>query len=300
MGIFDFLKKKKKTLIVPEGHKVVVLKCCPHPTVIRMECGIWVADFGNTMDYNMFDMVFGKVGAVMEEEKKGSFLWLFQQKALDAQDKQSKRHYVQSRLAWLKEKKGFSHTCIFISEAGKDTQYMQDLKNLDFHVRYSGEDDACFVEVHKPGGEIIVGMVGEEFKGESSSGYTDLDQLIFDIAEHKLESDLETLYQILPEEEFYLPMKMISARKPGEAFKTGQGDQVATSKLPNGMIMVSIYTRTTIMRTSFGGMTGKEALRMILKMDGVDGLIVINKSNSWVGINKAVAADILNGRYAKL
>jgi len=301
MGIFDILKRKKKdTVVIPEGHEVVVVSGGASPALSKMDSGVWIADFGAKPEFTDLDMLINQVKDILKNENEGLILWIIQKGLITLLTNDSKKNYLITRFHKIQSNRKFSNVAIFQPEASKNIELMSQVYEIGFGVHFSAPDGACFIEVHKPEG-IVVGMCGDAFKGNRTDGI-DIDSLIYDIAEYKKESDNQELYKIMIDYEFHFPISVESTEQiaHGSSITTNENTKISMPrhKLPNGMNMIGVYTRTSEMKSEFAGITGKEALEMVLKCEDVEGLMVINKNDSWMGITKEGVKNILDCGYA--
>ncbi|HTD24719.1 MAG TPA: hypothetical protein VK738_18830 [Terriglobales bacterium] len=118
----------------------------------------------------------------------------------------------------------------------------------------------------------------------------DIDQLIFEIAEHKRDSDYESFFKLLKGRPFFCPVDpaTIAGIPKGSSYRVQANDAI---RIPfaniNGVKLVPLFTFQGDKRLAKGyfEIEGLEALRMATKAPGIDGVLFQNKDNSWVGLD---------------
>lgn len=73
-------KVKNKTVVIPDGHKVVFVKPSPEPAFNKAESGFWIADFGS-QEY--IEAGFKIVENILREDPTSSVIWVLQKALLD-------------------------------------------------------------------------------------------------------------------------------------------------------------------------------------------------------------------------
>ena len=148
----------KDKVIVPEGHKVVVIGPSAKPFLAQGESGIWILNFGDGKD---LDGALEAVEAFVEKANKQSVIWILQAEFLDLlRDVGGFLARVRAIVVTSRGKVG--HCAVFAMKAAERTDIMQVFSQIGLGVHYSDPDGACFVEVHRPDG-IVVGMAGKAF-----------------------------------------------------------------------------------------------------------------------------------------
>jgi len=118
----------------------------------------------------------------------------------------------------------------------------------------------------------------------------DIEQLIYDIAEHARDQDFTQLYQSLAGRELFIPIEKDSLSaipqhiKPGEPFQV-EGDasiQLRNVEGPRGEAFVPVVTteNAPIVKGSSFGIYWPDALKMVLKIEGVAGLLLKGENSS--------------------
>src|SRR6202043_1790478 len=108
----------------------------------------------------------------------------------------------------------------------------------------------------------------------------DMDQLIFDLAEHgNRPADLSELYRRMAGIEVFA--KVLSANFPlqnGTRHIVGPGQnlQIQSASLPTGQNMAQFFVDKADprLRPQFVGMSPREACEMVLKLDSLAGLLI--------------------------
>ncbi len=127
----------------------------------------------------------------------------------------------------------------------------------------------------------------------------DIDQLIYDIAEYQRAKDFEILYKIMTATKFFCPVDAETVKNipQGEKYVTNSDDQIKITQVEmNGLRFISFYTSNSAegLRNSYLEIDGLDALEMTLKSEGISGLIIQNKENSWFGFDKQKIKSILS------
>ena len=148
------------TVTVPPNHKVVVVYPSPSDKAFLTESGLTVIDLGEKgasgRTYKDLNQIF--------KETKTSILWIIQSPLLSAhQNAGTLDKFIKSIDLEKSKYDDVSQIAVFPLEASSYKDVMKQFKDIGFGVYYSAEDGACFVEVHKPSGEIKVGMPGAAF-----------------------------------------------------------------------------------------------------------------------------------------
>jgi len=132
----------------------------------------------------------------------------------------------------------------------------------------------------------------------------DIDQLIFDIAEHKRAKDYEAFCKLLEGRVFFCQIDPASTPEipRGVPYRT-QGDNglKATGLATiNGLTLVPLYTfqGDARLKNSYIEIEGIEALRMAERGTGIDGLLFQNSRDSWVVLNIKQIKSLLAKRDA--
>ncbi len=114
----------------------------------------------------------------------------------------------------------------------------------------------------------------------------DIDQVIFDIAEHQRRRDHERLFQLLRGRELFAAVA--SSNVPFEdgasiTVKAGDVINLNTAKLPNGMVCIVFFVHRSDSRLGerYAGFTVRDALDMVIQTNA-DAMLIQNGRDSWV------------------
>ena len=150
--------KRKDTVTVPVGHKVVVVHPAPKAYFSRAESGVWIADLGAASE---FTDVISRVAQVSVAGQKASVIWILQPCVLESAA--TFDALIGTLTTIVQQSRGIVGHCVVVPHATeRHTSQMRRLRQSGVGVHYSAGDGACFVEVHKPDG-IVVGMPGKAF-----------------------------------------------------------------------------------------------------------------------------------------
>ena len=146
------------TIVVPEGHKVIVIGPSSRPFLARADSGWFVLNFGDGKD---LVTALESIEDAVERRDKLNVIWILQREFLDAlQDLKSFLARVGAIVSASHGRIG--HVAVFATKAADRVEIMNSFRQLGLGVHYSAPDGACFVEVHRPDG-IVVGMAGKAF-----------------------------------------------------------------------------------------------------------------------------------------
>lgn len=128
----------------------------------------------------------------------------------------------------------------------------------------------------------------------------DLEQVIFDFAEHKRDADLELFYRLMSAREVYIPIDKASlpaAVEPGVPSTTQDTDQmlIKSVSIPNNGEWVSAATQTShpLLEGGYVGMQWLEFLKMAHQIAGARGALIQGKT-SCIGLYKEQIAHVLD------
>ena len=129
----------------------------------------------------------------------------------------------------------------------------------------------------------------------------DVDQVIFDIAEHGRAADHDRLFALLRDRELFSMVVGSSVPfRDGEKRTVAAGDQISlvAATLPNGLQCAAFFVDRNDSRLGdrYVGMTLVEAIRMVQRTPDLGGLLIQNSKQSWVGFPR----DALPGILSKL
>jgi hypothetical protein len=149
-----------KSVVVPPGHKVVVIEPRPVSYFARCESGVWIAELGSGESLND---IMSQVRQVSEQEQRMAIIWILQPILLESP---SVFDAVVAALDSIlsESRDGIAHSAVVPYATDRHLRMMRRLKGIGVAVHYSGPHGECFVEVHKPDA-IVVGMPGKAFTG---------------------------------------------------------------------------------------------------------------------------------------
>jgi hypothetical protein len=132
----------------------------------------------------------------------------------------------------------------------------------------------------------------------------DTNQLIFDLAEHgNRPADLRELYRRLPSMEVYA--KVLEANFPlhdgaRHVIRPSEVVKIQNATLPSGHKLAQFFVDRTDSRLqpNYIGISPREACQMVLKIDGLGGLVLCNSTDSWVALLKPELETLLQKELA--
>jgi hypothetical protein len=132
-------------------------------------------------------------------------------------------------------------------------------------------------------------MFGRLFRKQRS-----LDELIFEIAEHHRDVDLDEFCTRMQSHLFYLPLVTPLSGPPGSTVVVGN-EVRAKHTVMQGMKLVVFFTtdKHPNLGAAFAGIDGAEALRMTARAPELDGALFQNANASWVGLDKQRCRHVL-------
>jgi len=154
-------------------------------------------------------------------------------------------------------------------------------------------------------------LVGSDMKflnsifGKSKPDRRDMDQLIFDLAEHgNRPTDLCELYRRMAVIEVFA--KVLSANFPLQngarhTIGLGQNLQIQSATMPTGHVMAQFFVdgADARLRPQFVSLSPREACEMVLKMGNLAGLLICNSKNSWIALLKPELQRLLKHELSK-
>ena len=151
-----------KSVVVPPGHRVVVIEPIPTPYFAQCESGVWIAELGNG---EALHAIIAKVRKALEEEdaQRMAIIWILQPIVLERPGGfdavVDALHSILSR-----SRNVISHSAVVPYATERHLPMMRRLKEIGMDVHYSGPHGECFIEVQKPDG-IVVEWPGRAFSG---------------------------------------------------------------------------------------------------------------------------------------
>ena len=138
------------------------------------------------------------------------------------------------------------------------------------------------------------------FKKLMRNDKRDLEQVIFDIAEHKRDQDFHLLYMLMKGREVFVPVDTGSVpapARPGVPYMTRPGDNVRirTVELPDSGMWVAAATQSTnrMLTKGYVGMPWLGCLTMAMKIESARG-IYLQGETSWLAMDKQRIAYVLS------
>lgn len=144
------------TATVPPGHQVVVVHPSPAPHFSPLKSGYHVADLGYSGD---FAPVLARAESLVHQEGRHAIVWILQTSLLQQTE------VLDSLLAFLAKlrQEGIHYVAVFPHADASYREQVTRLRGIGIGVHASAPDGACFVEVHRPDGSIVIGMPGPAF-----------------------------------------------------------------------------------------------------------------------------------------
>ncbi|WP_143226744.1 hypothetical protein [Acidovorax sp. 62] len=128
----------------------------------------------------------------------------------------------------------------------------------------------------------------------------DLEQLIFDIAEHKRDSDFHHLYKMMVGRDVFAgidPTSIPSFAKPGISYTTQASDRLVMKSvtIPSNGTWSSAATLPShpSLKDGYVGMPWVDFLKMTLKLAELQGAMLQGKT-SWIAFDKQRIAYVLS------
>jgi hypothetical protein len=155
------------SVVVPPGHRVVVFSPSGKPHAKVLESGALPVDYGTAGDWRA-------VQSEVEQKLSGMgpdtfVVVVFQLAAIEHLASEAEREEILLRWKALKER-GARAVWVLPLRAADHRSTVAAIKAAGFGVHTSASDGACFVEVHKPDGRIIVGMPGPALQQSACQG----------------------------------------------------------------------------------------------------------------------------------
>lgn len=140
---------------VPEGHQVVVVHPSDRPRMGRLQSGIVIVDYGNGENWRSVHTRLDETWA----KRAASTLVILQESAI--RHLRENDDFVQFFSDWERRIDGRASTVwVLPLLASSDAETIARIRTLGNGLHASAADGACFVEVQKPDGTIVVGMPG--------------------------------------------------------------------------------------------------------------------------------------------
>jgi hypothetical protein len=127
----------------------------------------------------------------------------------------------------------------------------------------------------------------------------DIEQVIFDIAEHQRDTDFHLLYKLMRNKEVFVGINKASipsGARPGAPYVTKESDQLEMKSviIPNNGSWSSAATLSShpTLSGSYAGMQWFDFLEMTLKVTELRGAVLQGKT-SWIAFDKKRIAYVL-------
>lgn len=148
------------TIVVPEGHEVIVVKPAREARTGRLPCGVFVVDYGENGDWPSLHRQMLSAYA----ESQTSTLIILQRAMIEhlrnngliAPFFKDWKQYAAEKLPAI---------WVLPLDASMDADLVAGICAMGYGAHGSAADGACFVEVHKPDGSVVVGMPGPQLQG---------------------------------------------------------------------------------------------------------------------------------------
>lgn len=121
----------------------------------------------------------------------------------------------------------------------------------------------------------------------------DLEQVIYDVAEHQREEDFELLFRLMADRDVYVPADPSTFPDdavPGEPYTVEGSDRLQLRYVtgPDDLLMVACATEqeAAMLHDGFVGMEWRDFLRMVLKVDDSFYGALLQGRTSWVALDR--------------
>jgi hypothetical protein len=190
-----------------------------------------------------------------------------------------------------------SHLAVFPGSSLLQDHVMESFRSVGVNTQRGAPDGACYCEVHKPDGSIVVGIPGPDSPVDESERGRDLDTLINDIADHNREDDLlELLNNLSSLRLFFSVAGPVPENLPyGERIVIKDEHIECRTASIQGLQCALAFTSPADPRldTERFMTDGLEALRIVLKTT-LDGLLIQSSRTGWVIIQRKQIEQILS------
>ena len=127
----------------------------------------------------------------------------------------------------------------------------------------------------------------------------DIDSLIKDIADHKKTKDYSEFLALLPNLRLFMPLvgPLPEGIQHGQKITVRQGMELTarTASVKNlQLVLVFTSSSNPELGAEYAEIEGREALQMVLKSPGIDGLLVQSSGTGWVGVDRDTISDVLS------
>lgn len=284
-------------VVVPPGHRVVVIHPSQDPFFAPSESGPMMLNFGSVEHVpSGLTKVAEWAGSTKEQQ---SVLWLMPANILPAFDNAP---VLLAQIAKLvTAAPHVSHLAVFPGSSPLLDRVMESFRSIGVNTQRGAPDGACYVEVHKPDGSIVVGIPGPDSPANETEQGSELDALITDIADHNREDDLSKLMSQLPT--LRLSISVVGSLpenlSPGGSITLDKSLHLnCLMGSVQGLKCLVVFTSSTHPRLDPEHtliIDGLSALQMVVNSNS-DGLLIQSARTAWVIIQRGQIEQILSQR----
>ena len=146
------------TVTVPPGHRVVVVRAAPSPSLFKSESEYWIAQTGTN---GGTQSILNELQTLADKGESCSVIWIIPAQFLDSiADPDEFVAKVSKLIEDSKSRIGLN--AVLPGASSEHAAIMSRLHSAGVGIHFAANDGACFVEVHKPDG-ISVGMPGAAY-----------------------------------------------------------------------------------------------------------------------------------------
>lgn len=280
--------------VVPPGHRVVVIYPSPNPFFIPTESGPIMLNFG-LVDHVPSELTKFAEWAGSVKEKQ-SVVWLMPADILPAfDDAPALLAEIASLVAAAPH---ISHLAIFPGSSSPLLErVMESLSGVGVNTQRGAPDGACYLELHKPDGSIVVGIPGPDSPIDEYERARDVNTLINEIADHNRQNDFLKLVNDLQTVRLFLPVVgSVPDHLRGERITLKDELKFRTASV-QGLECALAFTSSTDPRLGPERVMidGLEAFQMVLQTT-LDGLLIQSTGTGWVIIQRQQIEQIFPQR----
>lgn len=148
------------TIVVPEGHEIIVVKPAREARTGRLPCGVFVVDYGEDGDW---PSLHRRMHSAYLDSGTSALIVLQRPMIEHLRNSDLIDSFFEAWEQSAAEK--LPAVWVLPLDASIDTDIVAKIRAMGYGVHGSAPDGACFVEVHKPDGSIVVGMPGPQLQG---------------------------------------------------------------------------------------------------------------------------------------
>lgn len=143
------------TVVVPPGHKIIVIMPTVTAHVAVASSGLVIVDYGESSDWRQTN---SQLEAVLAKHSVPTVV-IFQSAMID---ELTRLNELSEFFSYWKASRaeGIEAAWVLPLRAAERTFIISSIRDAGYGVHASAPDGACFVEVHKPDGSIIIAMPG--------------------------------------------------------------------------------------------------------------------------------------------